>query len=107
MEADVAEYAWRGESRRRSYLTSMEDDWVEVQNCNWMHEASVVVSVLEADGIEVFVPDGYTLSVRPELSAALGGVRIMVRASDVQRAREVLGATLPGLAGSDDVEDVE
>jgi hypothetical protein len=86
-------------------VTSVEDDWVEVHNCNWLHEASLVVAVLEADGIETFMPDSYTLGARPELSAALGGVRVLVRASDLERAREVLAATLP--LGSDDAEDVD
>ena len=85
----------------------MEDDWVEVQNCNWLHEANVVVSVLEADGIEVFLPDAYTLGARPELSAALGGVRVLVHASDVERAREVLAAAIPGLPPSEDANDLE
>ena len=82
----------------------MEDESVEVQNCNWLHEASVVVSVLEPDGIEVFLPDAHTLGARPELSAALGGVRVLVHASDLARAREVLAAAIPGVPDADDVE---
>ena len=85
----------------------MEDDWVEVQNCNWLHEASVVVSVLEADVIEVFLPDAHTLGARPELSAALGGVRVLVRASDLARAREVLAAVISDAAALEDADDVE
>jgi Putative prokaryotic signal transducing protein len=87
-------------------VTAVEDDWVEVQNCNWLHEASVIVSVLEADGIEVFLPDAHTLGARPELSAALGGVRVLVHASDLARAREVLAAAIPGVPASED-DDVE
>ena len=73
----------------------MEDDWVQVQNCNWLHEATLVVSVLEGSGIEAFLPDAYTLGSRPELAAALGGVRVLVRASDLDRAREVLASAVP------------
>jgi len=85
-------------------VTAVED-WVEVQNCNWLHEASVLVSVLEADGIEV--SDAHTLGARPELSAALGGVRVLVHASDLARAREVLAAEIPPVPASEHADDVE
>ena len=82
----------------------MEDDWVQVQNCNWLHQANFIVSVLEGEGIETFVPDAYTLGARPDLGAALGGVRVLVRASDLDRAREVLAAVtdVPNLEESDE-----
>lgn len=85
----------------------MEDDWVQIQNCNWVHEANLVVSVLAGDGIEAFVPDAYTLGSRPELGAALGGVRVLVRASDLDRAREVLAAAIPDLPAAGNGERVE
>ena len=83
----------------------VEDDWVQVQNCNWLHEAHLVVSVLEGDGIEAFLPDAYTLGSRPELATALGGVRVLVRASDLDRAREVLAAAIPETRGAQDDDD--
>jgi hypothetical protein len=86
-------------------VRQVEDDWVQVQNCNWLHEANLVVSVLEGDGIEAFVPDAYTLGARPELATALGGVRVLVRASDLERAREVLAATIPDLPRPVDGDD--
>jgi hypothetical protein len=82
----------------------MEDDWVQVRNCNWLHEANLLVSVLEGSGIEAFLPDAYTLGSRPELAAALGGVRVLVRASDLDRAREVLAAAIPDLPAEGDAE---
>jgi hypothetical protein len=85
----------------------VENDWVQVHNCNWLHEANFIVSVLEADGIEVFLPDGYTLGARPELGAALGGVRVLVRESDLERAREVLAAAIPAAPAPGDAEDAE
>ncbi len=80
----------------------MEDEWVQVQNCNWLHEANFFVSVLESEGIEAFLPDAYTLGARPDLTPALGGVRVMVRASELERAREVLAAVITDLPASDD-----
>lgn len=71
----------------------VDDPWVQVQNCNWLHEANFIVSVLAGAGIEAFVPDAYTLGVGPQLTPALGGVRVLVRASALERARHVLAAT--------------
>jgi hypothetical protein len=85
----------------------VEDDWVQIQNCNWVHEANLIVSVLAGDGIEAFLPDAYTLGSRPELGAALGGVRVLVRASDYDRAKEVLASAIPDLPTSEDGEQPE
>jgi hypothetical protein len=84
----------------------VEEDWVQIENCNWLHEAHLVVSVLAADGIEAVLPDAHTLGARPELAAALGGVRVLVRASDVERARDVLAAAIQDPT-SEDGEHVE
>ena len=43
----------------------MDEQWVEVRNCNWLHEAHFLKSVLEADGIEVLIPDEHLLGVQP------------------------------------------
>ena len=82
-----------------------EDEWVQVQNCNWLHEANFLGSVLASAGIEAFVPDAYTLGARPDLTAALGGIRVLVRASELERAREVLAAAIADSPGADDVAD--
>ena len=44
----------------------MSDAWVEIRNCNWLHEAHFVESVLESEGIEVQVPDEHTLGIQPD-----------------------------------------
>jgi hypothetical protein len=66
------------------------EGWVVVRNCAWVHEADVIVAVLETEGIETFVPDSHMASIRPELSGALGGIRVLVRESDLELAREAL-----------------
>jgi hypothetical protein len=68
----------------------MPTEWIEVRSCNWLHEAQLFKSVLEGAGIEVLIPDEYTLGVQPFYAAALGGVRILVRADDRNRAAELL-----------------
>lgn len=59
-------------------------------SCAWLHEAQFFKSILEADGIDVFLPDEHTLGVDPGLSPALGGVRMLVRPDDAARAREII-----------------
>jgi hypothetical protein len=46
--------------------------------------------VLESAGIEAMIPDEHTVGVQPLYGAALGGVRVLVRADDVERAEECL-----------------
>lgn len=72
----------------------MEDKLVTVRNCNWLHEAQFVKSVLAADGIDAEIPDEYMLGVQPFYGAAIGGVRVVVRQADLERAAEVLNAVL-------------
>lgn len=62
-------------------------------------EARVAAGLLEAAGIEAFVPDEVTTNVAPHLSNALGGYRLQVPRDDVARARAALA--------QDDAEDDE
>jgi hypothetical protein len=75
-------------------MTKTENQWIEVWSCAWLHEAQFFKSILEADGIEVLLPDEHTLGVDPGLSPALGGVRMMVRPADVARAREIIQVSM-------------
>jgi hypothetical protein len=74
-------------------MTETENQWTEVWSCAWLHEAQFFKSLLEDAGIEVLLPDEYTLGVDPGLAPGFGGVRILVRADDVSQAREILEAT--------------
>ena len=75
-------------------MRTMDDQLVTVHNANWLHHALFVKTVLEGDGIDAYVPDEHTVSVDPALATALGGIRVMVRASDEARARDVLASVL-------------
>lgn len=66
------------------------EEWVVVRNCGWLHEADVIAAVLDAHDIDVFIPDVHITSVRPELAGFIGGIRVLVRESDLELAREVL-----------------
>ena len=77
-------------------MPTSDDEWVVVRNCNWLHEAHFVKSVLEGDGIEAQIPDQHVLGVQPFYGAAIGGVRVFVRSMDLERATAVLGSAAEG-----------
>ena len=81
-------------------MASQRTEWVEVRSCAFLHEAEFVKSLLEAEGIEVFLPDEYTLGVDPGLAPGFGGVRILVRHQDLSRAREVLESNVKSVPSS-------
>ena len=66
------------------------DTWVTVRTTVWGHQADMLRSLLEGSDIEVFIPDEYVGSLRSHVLLGTGGVRVQVRASDVERARELL-----------------
>lgn len=65
-------------------------DWVVVRRCFRLPEAQIVKSILEAEGIDVLLPDEHMLGVEPGAETALGGARVMVRGDDIDRARATL-----------------
>jgi hypothetical protein len=77
----------------REGSTTMDADWVEVRSCTWLHEAAFLKSVLDAAGIEATIPNEYTLGVQPLYANLVGGIRVLVRAEDLERAAEVLDST--------------
>ena len=83
----------------------MNDEWAVVRNCFWLEEALVVKSVLEADGVEVLIPDEHTIGAQPLYTNALGGARVMVRSRDFLRARAIPDAFHAPETDSENVED--
>lgn len=75
----------------------MDDEWVVVRHCNWLHEAHVIKSVLKQDGIEARIPDEHAHGVQP----GIGAVRVLVRSMDVERATAVLDSVDDGPIGSE------
>lgn len=67
---------------------------VTIRNCNWLHEAEFVKSVLAADGIDAEIPDEHFASIQSLQIGAIGGVRVLVRLEDAERAAAVLSAVL-------------
>ena len=73
----------------------MDDELVTIRTCNYLHEAELIKSVLEADGIDVDIPDEHMANVQPGLGGTIGGIRVQVRSSDLARAEESLAAVIP------------
>jgi hypothetical protein len=65
------------------------DEWVVVRNCGYMHEAELIVAVLDAEGIDAFIPDAQ-MAGGIGLTVLIQGVRVLVRASDLEEANETL-----------------
>ena len=53
-------------------------------------EAALIKSLLEANGISVFMYDENTARLNPFYSSAIGGIKLMVPDEEVEKARDVL-----------------
>jgi len=73
----------------------MDEELVTVRNCNYLHEAEFIKSLLDADGIDAEIPDQYMAGVQPGLGGTIGGIRVTVRSSDLERAQDALAAVIP------------
>jgi hypothetical protein len=53
-------------------------------------------SVLEGSGVEAFIPDEYALKLNyPPIAIFAGGVQLLVREPDIERAGEILASGEP------------
>jgi len=74
-------------------VACIPDEYVTLRTCPDVNAANLLRSVLEGSGIEALIPDETFSSTFPHLVAGSGGVRILVRAVDMERAAEVLQET--------------
>lgn len=68
----------------------MENEIKIIARFTYSAEAQIIKGRLEADGIEAFLKDEYTIDTDPLISNAIGGVKLAVWAEDEDRAREIL-----------------
>ncbi len=61
-----------------------------VANCFNVVEAQRLQIVLDANGIESFVPDSNSASIAPYLFSTKSGVRLQVDEKDVERAKSLI-----------------
>jgi hypothetical protein len=67
----------------------MERDNIVFQTLDLM-EATLMKSVLEASGIEVYLVDENISRLKPIYSWAIGGIKLIVPDNQINRAREVI-----------------
>jgi len=68
---------------------------VTLTTVSWIAEADALCTRLEANGIKTFVPDQGAVTANPMYAGAIGGIRVQVDESDLERATEILKASLP------------
>jgi hypothetical protein len=69
------------------------NDFIQIRSFDNYISAHIVMSMLQSDDINCHLKDEYTLTIDPFLSPALGGIKLMVAASQVERALELLAGT--------------
>lgn len=67
-----------------------ENTFVTIAKFQYTSEAQIIKGRLEADGIEVFLRDNFTIDTDPLVSNAIGGVKLKVLAKDKAAALEIL-----------------
>ena len=68
----------------------IENDFITIKTFTYPHEAAVLFSKLESEGIECFLKDELTTQINPFYSNAIGGVKLQVRVNDFERASQIL-----------------
>lgn len=68
----------------------MSNTFITIATFQYSSEAQIIKGRLEADGIEVFLADNYTIDTDPLVSNAIGGVKLRVHAEDEAKAKEIL-----------------
>jgi len=73
----------------------MDEELVAVATFSTEPEAHLARIRLEEDGIESIVSDGVVSNINWLYTQAIGGVKVMVREADAERAHDVLERVLP------------
>ena len=68
----------------------MEQAFEKIGVYQYSSEAVIIKGRLEADGLEVFMADNFTIDTDPLVSNAIGGVKLFVKTEDAARAKQVI-----------------
>ena len=83
----------------------MENAFTKIGSWQYSSEAIIIKGKLEAEGIEVFMADNFTIDTDPLVSNAIGGVKLFVHTDDLEKAKEIL-AEVSRYSVDDDGEKV-
>ncbi|TXD82500.1 DUF2007 domain-containing protein [Subsaximicrobium wynnwilliamsii] len=70
----------------------MSDAFKTIATFQYSSEAQIIKGRLEADDIEVFLQDRFTIDTDPLVSNAIGGVKLRVKAKDAMKAQYILSS---------------
>jgi hypothetical protein len=68
-------------------------NFIQVRSYDNYIYAHIILSMLQDSGINCYLKDEYTITIDPLLSPALGGIKVMVADSQLERALELLAET--------------
>ena len=68
----------------------MSDTFKTIAKFQYSSEAQIIKGRLEADGIQVFLSDEFTIDTDPLVSNAIGGVKLKVLSTDALKAQHIL-----------------
>jgi hypothetical protein len=71
-------------------------NFIQVRSYDNYIYAHIILSMLQDAGINCYLKDEYTITIDPLLSPALGGIKVMVADSQLERALELLEETERG-----------
>jgi len=65
-------------------------NWKPILSFTYPHEAHMVKNYLEAEGFNVIITDELTVQVNNFYSGAIGGVKLLINETDIERAVPIL-----------------
>jgi len=68
----------------------MKEKFTKIAVFQYSSEAQIIKSRLEAEGVEVFLFDQFTVDTDPLVSNAIGGIKLKVWAEDENKAKNIL-----------------
>ncbi|WP_294733897.1 DUF2007 domain-containing protein [uncultured Flavobacterium sp.] len=68
----------------------MENTFTKIGSYLYSSEAMIIKGKLEAEGIEVFMTDNFTIDADPLISNAIGGVKLFVKTEQLKNTKQVL-----------------
>ncbi len=69
------------------------NNWTVLSTFTYPHEAHIIGGRLESEGIDVQIKDELTAQIYNFYSNAIGGVKLLVRDSDYQKAHQICSST--------------
>jgi hypothetical protein len=83
----------------------MKETFSKIAVFQYSTEAHIIKSRLEAEGVEAFLFDQFTVDTDPLVSHAIGGVKLKVWAVDEERAMKILDS-IPEYSVDDEGQEI-